>query len=252
MMVQNELLGYERIKIYQDSEMFSFSIDSLLLPAFVRKSKKIKKIIDLGTGNAAIPLYLSVKIDAKIIGVEIQEKSFELARKSVQANQLEHQIELICDSFIGISDRVGKYCFDVVISNPPFFKLDPSSRINKNEYLTIARHEVKMTLEELVREASLLLNNGGSFYLIHRPDRLTDILSLMRKYNLEPKRIQFVLPRRNTQPNHVLIEAVKGRQQGGLVVLKPLIVYTKDRWTKDIINIYNIGRDSYVTESIKS
>lgn len=251
MLVQNDLLGYERIKIFQDSEMFSFSIDSILLASFVRHNKKLKKMIDLGTGNAAIPLYLSISTQAQIVGVEIQEKSYELAKLNVKTNQLSHQIEIIHDDFVGISNKVGKFGFDVVISNPPFFKVDHTSRTNKNDYLTIARHEVKMTLEDLIKEANQLLNNGGSFYMIHRPDRLTDILSLLREYNLEPKRMQFVLPRRNTNPNHVLIEAVKGRQPGGLVVLKPLIVYNKDRWTKAILDIYNIGRDSYVTESIK-
>ena len=91
---------------------------------------------------------------------------------------------------------------------------------------------------------------AGSFYLIHRPDRLTDILSLLRQYKLEPKRLRMVHPR-SQQPNHVLIEAVKGRLEGGLVVLNPLFVYNKDKWTKEILDIYNIGRDSYVTEPIK-
>lgn len=247
----NELLGYPRLKIYQDTEMFSFSIDSILLAHFARLTKKTKHIIDLGTGNAAIPLYLSLKTQANIIGIEIQEKVFELAIDSVKENELEKQITILNDDMIGISDKVGKYKFDVVISNPPFFKLNPTSRLNKNDFLSIARHEVKMSLEGLIKEASLLMNNGGSFYMVHRPDRLTDILSLLRQYRLEPKRLQFVHPRRDVQPNHILIEAVKGRETGGLVVLKPLIVYTKDKWTKEILNIYNYGRDSYVTKLIK-
>jgi tRNA1Val (adenine37-N6)-methyltransferase len=247
----NELLGYPRLKIYQDTEMFSFSIDSILLAHFVRLTKKTKHIIDLGTGNAAIPLYLSLKTQAAMIGVEIQDKVFELAIDSVKDNQLEKQITILHDDMIGISDRVGRYKFDVVTANPPFFKLNPTSRLNKNDYLSIARHEIKMSLEGLIKEASLLMNNGGSFYMVHRPDRLTDILSLLRQYKLEPKRLQFVHPRTGVQPNHILIEAVKGREEGGLVVLKPLIVYTKDKWTKEILNIYNYGRDSYVTKLIK-
>ena len=251
MLVENELLGYPRLKIMQDSEMFSFSIDSVLLANFVRTTKKTKKIIDLGTGNAAIPLYLSLKTKAHMYGIEIQEKAFELAKVSVSINHLDDQIQILHDDLKGISQKLGRYCFDVVTSNPPFFKLIDSSRVNKNDFLTIARHEVKMTLEDLIKEASYLLNNGGQFYLVHRPDRLTDIFALLRQYKLEPKRMQLVHPRSNQQPNHVLIEAVKGRLEGGLVVLKPLIVYTKDKWTKAILDIYNFGRDSYVTESIK-
>lgn len=251
MLVENELLGYPRIKVMQDPEMFSFSLDSILLADFVRTSKKTKKIIDLGTGNAAIPLYLSVKTTAPIYGVEIQEKAYQLAKMSVEMNGLSEQIHILHDDFIGIAGKLSRYSFDVVISNPPFFKLNDTSKLNKNDYLTIARHEVKMTLESLIQEVSHLTNNGGSFYLIHRPDRLTDILTLLRQYKLEPKRLRMVHPRRGQQPNHVLIEAVKGRLEGGLVVLNPLFVYNKDKWTKEILDIYNIGRDSYVTEPIK-
>ena len=251
MIQENELLGYERLKIYQDTDMFSFSIDSIFLSHFVKTTKKTEKIIDLGTGNAAIPLYLTLKTKAKIYGIEIQKQAFDLANKSVMKNKLEDQITILHDDMIGISDKLGKFSFDIVISNPPFFKLNAQSRLNKNDFLSIARHEIKMTLPQLIKEASQLINNGGSFYMVHRPDRLTDILSLLRLHKLEPKRLQFVHPRAGQQPNHILIEAVKGGLEGGLIVLPPLYVYNKDKWRKPILDIYNFGRDTYVTQLIK-
>ena len=196
-------------------------------------------------------LFRSVKTKAEIHGVEIQEKVYDMALKGVQLNRLESQIHLHHRDLKGIAKDIGKLSFDIVTANPPFFKVPNEPHLNKNEYLTIARHEVMLTLEELIIEAHALLNNGGSFYLVHRPDRLTDILSLLRKHDLEPKRMRLVQPRRNNQPNHVLIEAVKNRLQGGLIVETPLVVYHKDDWTKTILDIYNIGRDSYVTQSIK-
>lgn len=252
MQIENDLLGYPRLKIIQDPDMFAFSIDSMLLGDFVKIKKNTKRIMDLCTGNAAIPLYLSVKTKAEIHGVEIQEKVYEMAAKGVLINHLENQIHLYHQDLKGISKNVGKLSFDIVTANPPFFKVPNEPHLNKNEYLSIARHEVMLTLEELIIEAHALLNNGGSFYLVHRPDRLTDILSLLRKHDLEPKRLRLVQPRRNTKPNHVLIEAVKNRLEGGLIVETPLVVYHKDNWTKAILDIYNIGRESYVTQSIES
>lgn len=249
MQIENELLGYPRLKIVQDPEMFAFSIDSMLLGDFVKIKKHTKRIMDLCTGNAAIPLYLSVKTKAEIHGVEIQDQVFEMAQKGVNINHLSHQITLHHRDLKGIAKSVGKLSFDIVTANPPFFKVPENPHLNKNAYLTIARHEVMLTLEELIIEAHALLNNGGSFYLVHRPDRLTDILSLLRKHDLEPKRMRLVQPRRHSQPNHVLIEAVKNRLEGGLIVETPLVVYHKDHWTKPILDIYNIGRETYVTQS---
>lgn len=242
--IKNDLLGYPRLDIYQDSEMFHFSIDSMLLADFVRIKKGTKKILDLGTGNAAIPLFLTLKTSAAIHGIEIQEAVYNLGVRSVKENNLESQIQLHLGDMKEASQLFKNQAFDIVISNPPFFKYKPSSVINKNEYLTIARHEIKITLEEIIQLANKLLKNSGSFYLIHRPERLTDVLIVLRENNLEPKRLKFVYPKQNSKPNHILIEAMKNTNHSNLEILAPLVIYDEDgKWTEDTLKIYNYGRD---------
>lgn len=237
MEVINDLLGYDGLKIIQDPEMFSFSIDSMVLGYFATINKKTNKIIDLCTGNAPIPLYLSLRTKAPIVGVEIQKKVYELGVKSVKMNNKENQINLLNLDLKGISEKL-KETFDLVTCNPPYFKYIESSNINKSEYKTIARHEVLVTLDDVVKEASLLLHTGGYFAMVHRPERLVEILEVMKKYKLEPKRLQFIHPKINEEPNHILIEGIKDGNPG-LRVLKPLIVYENDKWTDEILKIYN-------------
>lgn len=241
MEVINDLLGYDGLKIVQNPEMFSFSIDSMILGYFATINKKTNKIIDLCTGNAPIPLYLTLRTKAHITGVEIQKKVYELGVKSVKMNNKDNQITLLNEDLKGVSSRI-KEKVDLITCNPPFFKLNESSNINKSEYKTIARHEVKITLEECVYEASKLLSTGGYFAMVHRPDRLAEILEVMKKYKLEPKRLQFIYPKIDSEPNHILIEGVKDGNPG-LKVLKPLIVYENGVWSKEILKIYNLKEE---------
>ncbi len=244
MEVVNELMGYPYLKIYQDTESFSFSVDSVLLANFATVKKNIVNIIDLGTGNAPIPLYLTLRTKNKIIGVEIQEKSYELAMKSVKINNKEEQITILNDNIIDINKKVGFQKFDLVLCNPPFFKYQENSNINKNEAKTIARHEVLINLDQICKEASQLLNNGGYFAMVHRPDRLGDIICTLRKYGLEPKRMRLVYPRPNTEANHVLIESRKTRQQGGLICLPSIIINDEfGNYTKEVLEVYNKGQE---------
>lgn len=239
-MIKNDLLGYPKYVIYQNPEMFSFSIDSMLLADFVDIKKDAKKIIDLGTGNGVIPMYLTLSTDAQIIGVDIQKEVLHLAKLSVEENGLSNQIKLLNRDIKGLSLEYKN--IDIVISNPPYFKYKESSIVNKTDYKTIARHEVLITLEELIVEAYKLLKPRGCFYLIHKPDRLTDVLYYLRKHNLEPKKIRFVYPKLNSKPNHVLIEARKQANKGNLTVLKPLYIYENGKWTEEVLKIYNKGR----------
>ena len=151
MKVTNYLLGYNDLKIVQDTEMFNFSLDSVLLPNFVTLNKNIKNILDIGCGNAPIPLILSTKTDAKITGVEIQKSVYEMARESVKLNNLEAQINIINADIKELKDKLETETFDVITCNPPFFEVKDESKLNKNDYKTIARHEVKLTLEELMK-----------------------------------------------------------------------------------------------------
>lgn len=235
--VLNELLGRELIKIYQDTEAFNFSIDSMLLASFATITKSTNKICDLCCGNAPIPLYLSLRTKAKITGVEIQEGSYNLALMSIKENNLEEQINVILGDLKGVSKEIGG--FDLVTCNPPFYKLG-SFHVNPNDKKAIARHEIMATLDDIVKEAQLLLKSKGRFAMVHRPDRLVEILETFRKYKIEPKRLQFIYPKEDKECNHILIEGIKDGLSGNLVVLPPLFVYNKNNsWTNDILKIYN-------------
>ena len=149
MEVINDLLGYDGIKIIQRPDMFNFSLDSTLLADFARPLAKTKKIMDLGTGNAPIPLFLSLKTKALITGVEIQKEVFDIAVRNIELNKLTDQITILNDNIKGLSKKFENSEFDIITCNPPFFKFKESSNTNKNDYKTIARHEVLITLEEI-------------------------------------------------------------------------------------------------------
>lgn len=235
----NELLGRSLLKIYQDSDAFQFSLDSMLLADFVTITARTKRICDLCCGNAPIPLYMSLRTKALITGVEIQKESYDLAIRSILENHLENQIHMLHENAIGISEKIGKNKYEVVTCNPPFFRVG-SHQINPNDRKAIARHEITATLEDFIKEAQLLLNTKGRFAMVHRPERLTEILDLLRQYHIEPKRLRFVYPKLGSQCNHILIEGIKDGSAGGLVVLPPLIVYhDDDKWTKEVLKIYN-------------
>lgn len=241
--VCNDLLGKPGIQIYQDTDAFNFSIDSILLADFVSVSTKIKKICDLCTGNAPIPMYLTLRCNAEITGVEVQEASTQLAIASIDLNNLSNRINIVNADLKGISNQIGKNAFEVVTCNPPFFKIGENN-INPNDKKAISRHEVLATLDDIVKEASLLLNSKGKFAMVHRPDRLLEILETFKKYNIEPKRLRFVYPKLNKQCNHILIEGIKDGMPGGLKVLEPLIVYDENnKWTKEVIKIYNCEKE---------
>lgn len=239
MEVLNELLGYPKIKIYQDSDLFSFSIDSLLLADFATINQKVNSIVELCSGNGAISFYLTLRTKKPIIGVELQKVSYDLAMKSLSLNKFTN-IEFVNDNLIDIHKKIGRQKFDLVIVNPPFFKYEEHSNINKSEFKTIARHEVECNLDDVIKESSALLNNGGYLAMVHRPERLDEIIITLNKYNLSLKKIRFIYPKVGQTCNHVLLEAKKTTNTGGVNVLPPLIVHNDDgKWTEEVLNIYN-------------
>lgn len=241
--VRNDLLGRPALDIFQDTEGFNFSIDTMLLADFVSIPTRTKQICDLCSGNAPIPLYLSLRTKAKIIGVEIQKESYDLAIRSIEANQLGSQITMILDNLKDISDKIGKNSFEVVTCNPPFFRVG-DHQVNPNDKKAIARHELFATLEDIIKEAASLLNTKGRFAMVHRPDRLLEIIEVFRKYHIEPKRLRFVYPKLGSPCNHILIEGIKDGSSGGLIVLSPLIVYNEEnQWTKEVLRIYNYEKE---------
>ena len=234
MKVINYLLGYKDLKIAQDNEMFNFSLDSVLLPNFVTINKKITKILDIGCGNAPIPLILSTKTDASITGVEIQKEVFDLALESININNKMDQIQIINKDINDYYKEVETDSFDVLTCNPPFFKYIESSNINKNDYKTIARHEVKLNLNQLFTIAKKLLKNNGVIAIVHRPERFVEVVEEMKKNNIEPKRVQFVYPKKNMEANIMLIEGSKNGKPG-LKILPPIYSHSDNgEYTEEI------------------
>lgn len=243
-LLEHELLAYPRFIIYQREDLFRFTIDSMLLSGFVELKESDKLIIDLGTGNAVIPIYLSMKTSALIYGVEIQEETFELGVKSVNKNKLEAKIKLINDDIKNLPQKFKGTTFDCVTCNPPYFKYSNNSNVNDQDSFKVARHEVLITLEEIFDVSYKLLKDKGSFYLIHRPERLADIISYLRNKKIEPKIIRFVHPSKNKNANHVLIKGIKNGNPGSIKVLPPLYIYKEDNnLTEEVLEIYYYGRN---------
>lgn len=224
MKVINYLLGYKNYKIVQDNDMFNFSLDSVLLPNFVTINKKISKILDIGCGNAPIPLILSTKTPAKITGVEIQTEVFELAKESVKLNNKEDQINIINADINDLYKNMDTDSFDVITCNPPFFKYLETSNINKSDYKTIARHEIKLNLSQLFLIAKKLLKNNGVIAIVHRPERFLEVVEEMKKNNIEPKKVQFIYPKKDLNANIMLIEGSKNGNPG-LKILPPIYTH---------------------------
>jgi tRNA1(Val) A37 N6-methylase TrmN6 len=227
----DERLDYllaEDLKIIQSPTVFAFSLDAVLLARFVYVPIQKGKLIDLCCGNGIIPLLLSTRTKGMITGVEIQERLYDMAIRSIEYNQLENRLHMICGNILDMPTLLGHGKYDVVTCNPPYFSTPSNEERNENEHLAIARHEILCTLEDAVRVSSQLVRQGGKVAFVHRPGRLLDMITLMRKYRLEPKRIQFVHPKIGKEANTLLVEAIKDGQPD-LKILPPLFVYNNDR-----------------------
>ncbi len=234
----HDLLAYDGLKIIQDKNKVSFSIDALLLADFIKPKKETNAIIDLGCGNAPIPLYLSLKTKAKIVGVELQTEIANLAKRSISLNNLTEQIEIINQDCNDLRKEVKyKHYFDIVLSNPPYFA--NQSHLNKNDYLSLARHELSLRLQDLIATSKYLLKNHGSFYLIHQTKRLEEIIKLLNLEKFKVIKIRFIHAKPFKESRLFLLEA-KRVSNKDLVIEKPLFVYDENNhYTEEIINIFN-------------
>ena len=190
------------------------------------------------TGNAPIPLILSTKTDAKIYAVELQKEVYNLAKETIKINKLDNQIVLINNNIKNLKKIFNTETFDIITCNPPYFKKKEDSIINENIVKSIARHEIEMELEDVMLISKSLLKNEGSLVLVHRTDRLIEIIELMRKHNIEPKRMRLIYPKINTESNLVLID---GRKNGkkGLKILPPLYIHNDDNsYTKEVLEMF--------------
>ena len=225
------------LKIIQKTDGFCFGMDAVLLSGFA-SVKPGERALDLGTGTGIIPLLLSAKTKGDhFTGLEIQTEIMKMAQRSVALNGLEKKIDIIQGDIKEASRIFGAASFDVVTSNPPYMN-DAHGLKNPGDVKAISRHEVLCTLEDVVREGTKALKPGGRFYMVHRPHRLAEIITVMRQYKLEPKRMKFVHPFADKDANMVLIEAVRG---GGawLKLEPPVIVYKEPGvYTDAIYEIY--------------
>ena len=210
-------------RIIQDSERFCFGMDAVLLSGFVRV-KDGAHVLDLGTGTGIIPILLEAKTKAAhLTGLEIQEDSADMARRSVQLNGLEKKIDIVTGDIKEAGSLFDAASFDVVTCNPPYMT-DKHGLTNPSDAKAIARHEILCTLEDVVAQTAKLLKPGGNFFMVHRPFRLAEIIVLLRTYKLEPKRMQLVYPYVDKEPNMVLLEANRGGKPR-MTVEKPLIIF---------------------------
>lgn len=227
------------LKIIQNKKGFCFGIDSVLLSDFAKTIKKNSEVLDLGTGTAILPILLTAKTSAKhIIGIEIQENVAEMASRSVRMNNLEKKIEIINEDIKRLAEILPTNNYDAIVTNPPYMKTNTGLQ-NENIEKLISRHEIECTIEDIAKISNKLLKNKGEIYMIHRPDRLVDIVTHFRKYKLEIKNMRFVFPKKDKNSNLVLIKAVKNGQ-AFMKVEKPLYVYEENgEYSDEIKRIYN-------------
>ncbi len=244
-MIQNNLRNGERIDelqrngylIIQNPKRFCFGMDAVLLSGFANVKSK-ERVLDLGTGTGIIPLLLEAKTKGEhFTGLEIQPESADMARRSVELNHLELKIDIVTGDIKDASKYFGASSFDVITTNPPYM-IGNHGLQNLQDAKTIARHEILCTLEDILRESAKILRPKGRFYMVHRPFRLSEILCLMTKYGIEPKRMKLVHPFIDREPNMVLIEGLRNGKPR-LTVEKPLIVYQSDgKYTNEIYEVY--------------
>ena len=232
-------LEFEDLKIIQNTKGFCFGIDSVLLSDFAKNIKKNSTIVDLGTGTGIISILLSKKTEAKkIYGIELQEEVCDMASRSILLNNLQDKIEIINKNIKNISDALGINVCDVVVTNPPYKKYG-TGLLNEDDSKIISRHEKECTLEDVIKQSFKILKDKGLFYMVHRPDRLVDIIYLMRKYKIEPKEIRIVYSNIKSKAVLVLIKGIKNAGEE-LKVLSPLYIYNEDgTYTDEVLKIYN-------------
>ncbi len=232
-------LELQNLKIIQNNNGFCYGIDSILLSDFAKEIKQGSKIVDLGTGTAILPILLSAKTkNTTIVGIEIQKQVAKMANKSIMLNNLQDRIQIICDNVKNVKNMLNAKTFDAVITNPPYKKKN-TGMINETQTKIIARHEVEANLEEFIQAASYLLKDQGNMYMVHRPERLVDICSLLRQYKIEPKVLKFIQADITKAPNLLLIKGVKNAKPF-LKMEKTLMIYQENgQYTNEILKIYH-------------
>lgn len=236
-------LQLNNLKIIQNKDGFCFGIDAVLLSDFAKEIPTNSKILDLGTGTGILGILLCAKTKlSKIYGIDIQKDVCDMASRSIKLNNLENRFEIINKNIKDLKDIFEENSFDAIVSNPPY-KKDNSGIKNESKTKLISRHEITASLENFVSISSKLLKNNGSIYMVHRPERLSDLFFLLKKYNLEPKKLRFVQSYFDSKPKLILVKATKNAKSF-LNVEQPLIIYNKDgSYTDETLKIYNKNKE---------
>ena len=234
-------LQLNNLKIIQNKDGFCFGIDAVLLSDFAKDIRNNSKVLDLGTGTGIVSILLCEKTKlSKIYGIDIQKDVCDMASRSIRLNKLENKFEIINTNIKNLNETFEDNSFDAIVSNPPY-KKDNTGLKNESETKLISRHEITASLEDFISVSSRLLKNNGNIYMVHRPERLSDLFYLLKKYNLEPKKLRLVQSYTNSKPKLILVKATKNAKSF-LNIEEPLIIYNKDSsYTDEILKIYNKG-----------
>ena len=238
--VINDLLGFDGLRIIQRPDMLNFSLDSILVADFARHTSKIRRVVDVGTGLGPVPLFLSaLNPSVHITGFELQRDVAELAKRSVKLNNLEDRIEIINDDFKHVLAHLNPTSVDMVLSNPPFFKYKDDANVAFSDYKKLARHEITIDMETIIRESKKILKDKGRLVFVHRVERLEELFLLLSKYCFSVKRMRFVHPRENQKAYMVLIDAANN-SKGNTEVLPPLYVHKKNSedYSHEVLRIF--------------
>ena len=232
-------LELNNLKIIQKNDGFCFGIDSVLLSDFARKIKNNSKVLDLGTGTGILGILLCAKTNLKqITGIEIQKDIADMATRSIQLNNLQGKFDILNCNITDIDKLLKIDSYDAIVTNPPYKKPN-SGKINENKTKLISRHEIEANLDDFIRISFKMLKDKGTLYMVHRAERIVDILSTMRKYKMEPKRIRFVYSNKNSESKLVLLEATKNAKPF-VKIERPLYVYNENGdYTQELLQIYN-------------
>ena len=232
-------LEFKNLKIIQNIKGFCFGVDAVLLSDFAKNIKQNANVLDLGTGTGIIPILLCGKTKLnKIIGIEIQRSVYEIAKKNIILNNLENRFEVINENITNLDNIYEKNSFDAIVTNPPY-KEENTGITNEDEVKQISRHEISANLEDFIEISSKLLKDKGEFYIIHRPERIVDLLSEMRKYKIEPKEIRLVFSNKNNSPKMVLVKGVKNAKKY-INFRENLYIYDENgNYTDEILEIYH-------------
>ncbi|NLU51986.1 MAG: tRNA1(Val) (adenine(37)-N6)-methyltransferase [Clostridiaceae bacterium] len=235
-----EDLQIKGLYILQKKDKFRFGMDAVLLANFVSILKP-KRVLDLGTGTGIIPILLAAKTNAKwITGIEIQPDIADMAKRSVEGNGLNDRIEIIEGDLKAAKDLLGAATYDVVVTNPPYSKVG-TGFVNPTESKAISRHEIYCTLDDVLDCARSMLKPNGEFYMVHRPERLTDVITGMRWVKIEPKILRMVVAKEGQAPGLFLIKGLKNGN-AGLKIMPNLVIY--DQWgnyTEELCRIYGLN-----------